>query len=150
MYRKCILFILLCIFILILNGCGLNNNSTKNFTKNYKIKKQENIIQQYSDEKYKWVFNKSNKSDLENLQNSADNGHNTSLLDPEQTALDFLRVKFNINNVKSTNIETYSDNSELVTIIIDNKNIFQAVLNQPVKKFSTGIWNVDKYRFIKL
>lgn len=85
------------------------------------------------------------------LQEEVDNGHQPGLLDPRQVTYEFLEQELGIPGSqvqKMREVEETPEGKVLQVIFSDGKAI-ELVVVQPVRKERTGIWQVEKYRFLK-
>ena len=84
-------------------------------------------------------------------QEEVDNGHRVGLLDPHQVSYEFLETQLNIAGDKVQEMRDIKDtgNGKIIQVTLSDGKVLQLYLIQPVKKGSTGIWQVQKYRFVE-
>ena len=84
-------------------------------------------------------------------QEEVDNGHRPGLLDPHQVSYEFLETQLNIAGDKVQEMRDIKDtgNGKIIQVTLSDGKVLQLYLIQPVKKGSTGIWQVQKYRFVE-
>lgn len=85
------------------------------------------------------------------LQEEVDKGHRPGFLDPHQVIYEFLEQELGIPGSqvqKMREVEETPEGKVLQVIFSDGKAI-ELVVVQPVRKERTGIWQVEKYRFLK-
>lgn len=84
------------------------------------------------------------------LQTEFDGGHRVGLSDPAQVTYDFLDYDLTIpgNTVGNVQDKKQPNGQCNVTVSLQDGRTIQVVLVQPVRTGSTGIWCVQKYRFL--
>jgi hypothetical protein len=82
------------------------------------------------------------------LQTEVDDGHRPGELDPEQVTGDFLVYNLAIP-VSNMQDKKQRNGQSDVTVSLQDGRTVQLVLVQPVRTGSTGIWCVQKYRFVQ-
>jgi len=84
-------------------------------------------------------------------QEEVDNGHRPGLLDPHQVSHEFLEWQLNIAGDKVQKMRDIKDieNGKIIQVTLSDGKVLQLYLIQPVRKDSTGIWQVQKYRFVE-
>lgn len=85
------------------------------------------------------------------LQTEFDGGHRVGLRDPVQVTSDFLLYGLAIlgNTVNDVQDKKQRNGQCDVTVSLQGGRTIQLVLVQPVRTGSTGIWCVQKYRFVQ-
>lgn len=84
------------------------------------------------------------------LQIEVDGGHHVGLLDPTQVVYEFLDQNLAIvaGTVSNMGNKKQRNGQCNVTVGLQDGRTIQLVLEQPVHKDATGIWCVQKYRFV--
>jgi len=84
------------------------------------------------------------------LQTEFDGGHRVGLSDPVQVASDFLEQDLALSGKKVADVQDKKqpNGQSDVTVSLQDGRTVQLVLVQPVRTGSTGIWCVQKYRFL--
>ena len=98
-----------------------------------------------------WVQVPIDSAKMSALQTEVDNGHRPGELDPEQVTGDFLVYDLAIpggSTVSNMQDKKQRNGQSDVTVSLQDGRTVQLVLVQPVRKDSTGIWCVQKYRFL--
>ena len=98
-----------------------------------------------------WVQVPIDSAKMSALQTEVDNGHRPGELDPEQVTGDFLVYNLAIpggSTVSNMQDKKQRNGQSDVTVSLQDGRTVQRVLVQPVRKDSTGIWCVQKYRFL--
>lgn len=135
-YRKCLLLALVLVVLVGLYGCAQG---------------QEPGPQKNSG--WTEVAIDSGKAKL--LQEEVDNGHQPGLLDPHQVIYEFLEGQLKISGSEVQEIkeidekENESPEGKVFQVTLHDGKALQLSLVQPVRKGPTGIWQVEKYRFLK-
>ncbi len=94
-----------------------------------------------------WVQVPIDSAKMSALQTEVDNGHRPGELDPEQVTGDFLVYNLAIP-VSNMQVKKQRNGQCDVTVSLQDGRTIQLVLVQPVRTGSTGIWCVQKYRFL--
>ena len=94
-----------------------------------------------------WVQVPIDSAKMSALQTEVDDGHRPGELDPEQVTGDFLVYNLAIP-VSNMQDKKQRNGQSDVTVSLQDGRTVQLVLVQPVRKDSTGIWCVQKYRFL--
>jgi len=97
-----------------------------------------------------WIQVPIDSAKMSALQIEVDDGHRPGELDPEQVTGDFLVYDLAIPGSTMSSVqEKKQQNGQCnVTVSLQDGRTVQLVLVQPVRKDSTGIWCVQKYRFL--
>lgn len=97
-----------------------------------------------------WIQVPIDSAKMSALQTQVDDGHRVGERDPRQVTYNFLEFTLAIkgNEVSDMQDEKQSDGQYDMTISLQDGRTIQLVLVQPVRKDSTGIWCVQKYRFL--
>jgi len=98
-----------------------------------------------------WVQVPIDSAKMSALQTEVDDGHRPGELDPEQVTGDFLVYNLAIpggSTVSNMQDKKQRNGQSDVTVSLQDGRTVQLVLVQPVRKDSTGIWCVQKYRFL--
>ena len=150
------IIVILCILILSLTSCKSNtmfkaNSNDGHYIGTALLDSKSSEASKYSDKKHKWISTNETKDELKKLQDSVDNGHTPGYLNPQESAMDFIFQSLHITDQISHVDKEVSNNKKTVicTIQLKSGKLIQLFLDQPVKHDRTGIWYVEKYRFIK-
>jgi len=97
-----------------------------------------------------WIQVPIDSAKMSALQTQVDDGHRPGELDPEQVTGDYLVYDLAIPGSTMSSVqEKKQQNGQCnVTVSLQDGRTVQLVLVQPVRKDSTGIWCVQKYRFL--
>lgn len=97
-----------------------------------------------------WVSIKISQEHIEELQRQVDEGHRPGLLDYSQVAMEFITDE-NFSVDDSTNLKLIVDEEDrkVIEFTLTDGRFLQLELTQPVKKGSSGIFTVNKYRIIE-
>ncbi len=97
-----------------------------------------------------WIEVSTDSEKMSSLQKECDNGHRVGLLDPTQVTYEFLEQELAIpgNTVNDMQEEKQRNGHIYVTVRLQDGRTIQLVLVQPVRTGPTGIWCVQKYRFL--
>jgi len=98
-----------------------------------------------------WIETQIDMEKAKSTQEEVDNGHRPGLLDPHQVSYEFLETQLNIagNEVQEMKDIKDTNNGKIIQVTLSDGKVLQLYLIQPVKKGSTGIWQVQKYRFVE-
>lgn len=97
-----------------------------------------------------WVQVSVDSAKMSALQTEFDGGHRVGLSDPVQVTSDFLEQDLALSGNKVGDVQDKKQpNGQCdVTVSLQDGRTIQLVLVQPVRTGSTGIWCVQKYRFL--
>ncbi len=95
----------------------------------------------------RWVTVDANLAELREIQEEVDRGHRPGLLDPLQCAMEFVNSNLGLKG-KIENSEVIDNQEMLVRMEIEGRTI-ELKMFQPVRKDETGIWAVEKYRYLE-
>lgn len=97
-----------------------------------------------------WVQVSIDSAKMSALQTEFDGGHRVGLRDPAQVTSDFLEQELALSGNKVGDVQDKKQpNGQCdVTVSLQDGRTIQLVLVQPVRTGSTGIWCVQKYRFL--
>lgn len=97
-----------------------------------------------------WIQVPIDSAKMSALQTQVDDGHRVGERDPRQVTYNFLEFTLAIkgNEVSDMQDEKQSDDQCDITVSLQDGRTIQLVLVQPVRTGSTGIWCVQKYRFL--
>jgi hypothetical protein len=97
-----------------------------------------------------WVQVRVDSATMSALQTEFDGGHRVGLSDPVQVISDFLEQDLALSGNKVADVQDKKQpNGQCdVTVTLQDGRTIQFVLVQPVRTGSTGIWCVQKYRFL--
>lgn len=100
------------------------------------------------DAKGQWIAGPLDPDQARKLQEEVDNGHRVGLMDPTQVALEFLDRYLKAKSARSEVVETREKGIRVERHTLEDGRIVELRLVQPVRKAATGIWAVEKYRFV--
>lgn len=95
----------------------------------------------------KWEEVTYTKEKLNQIQREVDEGHLVGNLDPQQVAMDFALRQLGASNWSHVRVEELPENRKKVSLVGELGTII-LVLTQPVRKDPTGIWVVEKFRWV--
>lgn len=97
-----------------------------------------------------WVQVSIDSAKMSALQTEFDRGHRVGLSDPAQVTSDFLDQDLALSGNKVADVQDKKqpNGQRDVTVSLQDGRTVQLVLVQPVRTGSTGIWCVQKYRFL--
>ena len=95
-----------------------------------------------------WTYSMLDMTEAKLRQQEVDTGHRASLLDPHQVAYEFLESELKIlgNEVKKLDDKNLKNQDIIVQAFLEDGRSIDLYLVQPVRKDSTGIWCVNRYR----
>lgn len=97
--------------------------------------------------KQEWIQVPYSQTELEQMQQQVDDGHQPGKLDPRQVAMDF--ASFKLNTSGSIEEEASEDDKKIFLVQAQDNRLFRLQVLQPLQQTSTSIWVVDRYEEVE-